>query len=135
MDMSMNKSKLSAWERVGLARQTTRPKAQDFIKELFTDFYELSGDRYFGDDKAIIGGIASFHGIPVTVIAESKGKTLEENLEKNFGMVNPEGYRKALRPAKQAEKLNRPVITFVDTAGAYPGKGAEERGQANAIAE
>ena len=135
MDMNMNKSKLSAWERVGLARQTTRPKAQDFIKELFTDFYELSGDRYFGDDKAIIGGIASFHGIPVTVIAESKGKTLEENLEKNFGMVNPEGYRKALRLAKQAEKFNRPVITFVDTAGAYPGKGAEERGQANAIAE
>lgn len=135
MDICVNRSKLTAWERVGIARQTDRPKSQDFIKELFNEFHEFAGDRLFGDDKAIIGGIGSFHGIPVTIIAESKGKSLEENLKKNFGMVSPEGYRKAIRLAKQAEKFNRPIITFVDTAGAYPGKGAEERGQASAIAE
>lgn len=126
---------LSAWDRVYLARHADRPKAQDYIDLLFDDFYEMHGDRKFGDDAAIIGGIASFDGIPVTVIAQSKGKTLEENLKKNFGMVNPEGYRKAIRLAKQAEKFHRPIITLVDTSGAYPGKGAEERGQAQAIAE
>lgn len=126
---------LSAWDRVYLARHTDRPKAQDYIELLFNDFYEMHGDRKYGDDAAIIGGIATFKGMPVTVIAQSKGKTLEENLKKNFGMVNPEGYRKAIRLAKQAEKFHRPIITLVDTSGAYPGKGAEERGQAQAIAE
>lgn len=126
---------LSAWDRVYLARHADRPKAQDYIDLMFDDFYEMHGDRKYGDDAAIIGGIATFQGIPVTIIAQSKGKTLEENLKKNFGMVNPEGYRKAIRLAKQAEKFNRPIITLVDTSGAYPGKGAEERGQAQAIAE
>lgn len=126
---------LSAWDRVYLARHADRPKAQDYISLLFDDFYEMHGDRRFGDDAAIIGGIATFQGMPVTVLAQSKGKTLDENLKKNFGMVNPEGYRKAIRLAKQAEKFKRPIITLVDTSGAYPGKGAEERGQAQAIAE
>ncbi|MDD3049240.1 MAG: acetyl-CoA carboxylase carboxyltransferase subunit alpha [Bacilli bacterium] len=126
---------LSAWDRVYLARHVDRPKAQDYINLLFEDFYEFHGDRRFGDDAAIIGGIATFQGIPVSVIAQSKGKTLEENLKKNFGMVNPEGYRKAIRLAQQAEKFHRPIITLVDTSGAYPGKGAEERGQSQAIAE
>lgn len=126
---------LSAWDRVYLARHADRPKAQDYIPLLFEDFYELHGDRRFGDDAAVIGGIATFHGMAVTVIAQSKGKTLDENLKKNFGMVNPEGYRKAMRLALQAEKFKRPIITLVDTSGAYPGKGAEERGQAQAIAE
>lgn len=126
---------LSAWDRVYLARHADRPKAQDYIELLFDSFYEMHGDRHFGDDAAIIGGIARFQGMPVTVLAQSKGKTLEENLKKNFGMVNPEGYRKVIRLAKQAEKFHRPIITLVDTAGAYPGKGAEERGQAEAIAK
>lgn len=126
---------LSAWDRVYLARHVDRPKAQDYISLLFDNFYELHGDRNFGDDKAIIGGIATFNGIPVTVLAQSKGKTLEENMQKHFGMVHPEGYRKCLRLARQAEKFKRPIITFVDTAGAYPGMEAEERGQAEAIAK
>lgn len=126
---------LSAWDRVYLARHADRPKAQDYIEKMFDHFYELKGDRNFRDDEAIIGGIATFQGISVTVIAQAKGKTLDENLRRNFGMVHPEGYRKALRLAKQAEKFKRPIITFVDTAGAYPGKGAEERGQAQAIAD
>lgn len=125
---------LSAWDRVSMARSANRPKAQDYIEELFDSFYALQGDRCFGEDASIIGGIGTFHGIPVTILAQSKGKNLEENMQKNFGMVNPEGYRKALRLAKQAEKFQRPIITFVDTPGAYPGKGAEERGQAEAIA-
>lgn len=126
---------LTAWDRVSIARNSQRPKAKDYINSLFTDFVELHGDRYFGDDKAIIGGIAKFHNIPVTIIAQAKGSTTEENISRNFGMSNPEGYRKALRLAKQAEKFKRPIITFIDTAGAYPGKGAEERGQAEAIAK
>ena len=126
---------LTAWDRVTLARHPSRPKASDFIEGLFDHFYELHGDRCFGDDQAIIGGIGYFHSIPVTVIAQAKGKTLEENVNRHFGMCNPEGYRKALRLAKQAEKFHRPIITFVDTAGAYPGIEAEERGQAQAIAE
>ncbi|NCC87590.1 MAG: acetyl-CoA carboxylase carboxyltransferase subunit alpha [Clostridia bacterium] len=128
-------SHLSAWDRVYLARHMDRFKAQDYIALLFDDFYELHGDRCYGDDPSIIGGIAYFNELPVTIIAQSKGKTLEENLAKNFGMVSPEGYRKAIRLAKQAEKFHRPIITFVDTPGAYPGKGAEERGQAQAIAD
>lgn len=126
---------LDAWDIVYLARHPKRPKAMDYIHALFEDFIELHGDRAYGDDGACQGGLASFHGLPVTVIAQSKGKTLEENMERNFGMLHPEGYRKALRLAKQAEKFHRPIITLVDTAGAYPGKGAEERGQAEAIAQ
>lgn len=126
---------LSAWDRVYLARHPRRPKAQDYLKRLFHTFYELHGDRCYGDDRAIIGGIAMFEQTPVTVIAQAKGRDLQENMKRNFGMPNPEGYRKALRLAKEAEKFLRPIITFVDTSGAYPGKGAEERGQAEAIAQ
>ena len=126
---------MSAWDRVYLARHPRRPKAQDYLKRLFHTFYELHGDRCYGDDRAIIGGIAMFEQTPVTVIAQAKGRDLQENMKRNFGMPNPEGYRKALRLAKEAEKFHRPIITFVDTSGAYPGKGAEERGQAEAIAQ
>ncbi|MEG0469418.1 acetyl-CoA carboxylase carboxyltransferase subunit alpha [Amedibacillus sp. YH-ame10] len=126
---------LDAWDIVYLARHPKRPKASDYIEALFPDFIELHGDRAFGDDGACQGGLASFHGIAVTVLAQSKGKTLEENMKRNFGMLNPEGYRKALRLAKEAERFHRPIITLVDTSGAYPGKGAEERGQAEAIAQ
>ena len=126
---------LSAWDRLYLARHPRRPKAQDYLKRLFHTFYELHGDRCYGDDRAIIGGIAMFEQTPVTVIAQAKGRDLQENMKRNFGMPNPEGYRKALRLAKEAEKFHRPIITFVDTSGAYPGKGAEERGQAEAIAQ
>lgn len=122
-------NKLSAWERVEIARQVERPKALDYINEIFENFIELHGDRNFADDKAIIGGIATLDGIPITVIGEQKGKKAKENIERNFGMPNPEGYRKALRLMKQAEKFKRPIITFIDTPGAYPGLGAEERGQ------
>ncbi|WP_028044067.1 acetyl-CoA carboxylase carboxyltransferase subunit alpha [Candidatus Stoquefichus massiliensis] len=126
---------LTPWDRVCLARHPNRPKAIDFIDGLFEHFYELHGDRCYGDDHAIIGGVGYFHDMPVTVIAQAKGKTLQENLDRHFGMCNPEGYRKALRLARQAEKFHRPIITFVDTAGAYPGIEAEERGQAQAIAD
>lgn len=127
-------SEISAWERVSLARMSERPKALDYINEIFTNFIELHGDRNFGDDKAIIGGIAKLDEMPVTVIGEQKGKKAKENMERNFGMPNPEGYRKALRLMKQAEKFCRPIVTFIDTPGAYPGMGAEERGQGEAIA-
>ena len=127
-------AKITAWDRVMLARKMDRPKALDYIHGLFDDFMELHGDRNFGDDKAIVGGIATFDGMPVTVIGEQKGKKAKENMERNFGMPNPEGYRKALRLMKQAEKFKRPIITFIDTPGAYPGMGAEERGQGEAIA-
>lgn len=126
---------LNAWDIVYLARHPKRPKASDYIEALFPDFIELHGDRLYGDDGACQGGIATFHGMPVTILAQSKGKTLEENMKRNFGMLHPEGYRKALRLARQAEKFHRPIITLVDTSGAYPGKGAEERGQAEAIAQ
>ena len=119
----------SAWKRVTIARKAERPKTSDYIEKIFTDFIELHGDRLFGDDKSIIGGIAELDGIAVTVIGEQKGKNAKENIERNFGMPNPEGYRKALRLMKQAEKFNRPIITLIDTPGAYPGIGAEERGQ------
>lgn len=127
-------AKLTAWEKVTLARQLERPKAMDYIDNIFEDFIELHGDRYFGDDQSIIAGIAMLEGKPVTVIGEQKGKNAKENMKRNFGMPNPEGYRKALRLMKQAEKFNRPIITFIDTPGAYPGIGAEERGQGEAIA-
>lgn len=132
--METEKKKKTAWERVNLARKLERPKALDYIQNIFEDFIELHGDRNFADDKAIIGGIAKLNGMPVTVIGEQKGKKANENLERNFGMPNPEGYRKALRLMKQAEKFKRPIITFIDTPGAYPGIGAEERGQGEAIA-
>ncbi len=126
---------ISALDRVNIARKAERPKSLDYINKIFTNFIELHGDRYFGDDKSIIGGIAELDEIPVTVIGEQKGKNAKENIERNFGMPNPEGYRKALRLMKQAEKFNRPIITFIDTPGAYPGIGAEERGQGEAIAK
>ncbi len=124
----------TAWERVEMARQADRPKALDYINRLFDDFIELHGDRFFGDDKAIIGGIGMLGDMPVTVIGEQKGKNAKENIARNFGMPQPEGYRKALRLMKQAEKFHRPIITLIDTPGAYPGMGAEERGQGEAIA-
>ena len=123
------------YEKVMLARDKDRLKITDFIDALFDDFIELKGDGIVGEDRAILGGIASFHGIPVTVIGHKKGATTEENIDCNFGMASPEGYRKAARLMKQAEKFNRPVITIVDTPGAYPGLMAEANGQANAIAE
>ena len=118
-----------------LSRDKARPVGAEYIEELFTDFMEFHGDRYYQDDKAIIGGIARFHGMPVTVIAQAKGRTTKENIERNFGMPSPDGYRKALRLMKQAEKFNRPVICFVDTPGAFCGLEAEERGQGEAIAK
>lgn len=122
------------WERVQISREKDRPVGQDYLKQLFPDFMEFHGDRTFGDDKAVIGGIARFHGRPVTVIVQSKGKSTKENLERHFGMPSPEGYRKALRLMKQAEKFQRPVLCFVDTPGAFCGVEAEERGQGEAIA-
>lgn len=127
-------SNLTAWDRVLLARHQARPTAIEYINYIFDDFIELHGDRQFRDDKSIIGGLGSLRGVNVTVIAQQKGKTLEENLERNFAMPHPEGYRKALRLMRQAEKFRRPIITFIDTPGAYPGLGAEERGQGEAIA-
>ena len=126
--------KLTAWQRVELSRRKDRPVGSDYIDALFTDFVEFHGDRYFADDKAIIGGVAKFHGMPVTVIAQAKGRNTKENIERNFGMPKPEGYRKALRLMKQAEKFARPVICLVDTPGAFCGLEAEERGQGEAIA-
>ena len=126
---------LTPWERVQLSRDKARPVGAEYIEELFTDFMEFHGDRNYGDDKAIIGGIAKFHGKPVTVIVQEKGTNTKENIAHNFGMPMPEGYRKALRLMKQAEKFHRPVICFVDTSGAFCGIGAEERGQGQAIAE
>ena len=125
---------LSAWDRVQISRMKDRPVASDYIGSLFTDFMEFHGDRYYADDRAIIGGIARFRGQPVTVIAQAKGTTTKENIERNFGMPSPDGYRKALRLMKQAEKFGRPVICFVDTPGAFCGLEAEERGQGEAIA-
>ena len=127
-------SKKTAWDIVMLARDSQRPKAKDYIESIVDDFIEFHGDRAFGDDKSIIGGIGRINGTVVTVIGQEKGSTTKEKMERNFGMTNPEGYRKALRLMKQAEKFHRPIITFVDTPGAYPGLGAEERGQGEAIA-
>lgn len=123
-----------AWERVTISRKNDRPVGQDYIRTLFSDFLEFHGDRCYGDDPAIIGGIAKFAGIPVTVIAQAKGKSTKENVAHHFGMPSPEGYRKALRLMKQAEKFKRPILLFVDTPGAFCGIEAEERGQGEAIA-
>ena len=125
---------LSAWDRVMLSRMQDRPVGSDYIERLFTDFTEFHGDRFFKDDHAVIGGVARFAGVPVTVIAQAKGSNTKENIERNFGMPSPEGYRKALRLMKQAEKFHRPIICFVDTPGAFCGLEAEERGQGEAIA-
>ncbi len=130
----MKKNKRSAWDTVLLSRSSDRPVASDYIHALFDDFMEFAGDRYYKDDGAIIGGIASFHGIPVTVIGQEKGKNTKDNIRRNFGMPSPDGYRKALRLMKQAEVFGRPVICFVDTPGAFCGLEAEERGQGEAIA-
>lgn len=126
--------KKTAWERLELIRIKNRPTVRDYIPQIFTDFYEMHGDRYYGDDAAIIGGIARLDGIPVTVIAEVKGRDINENKKCNFAMPHPEGYRKALRLARQAEKFNRPIVCFIDTPGAFCGIAAEERGQGEAIA-
>ena len=127
-------NKVSAWEKVEIARNPKRKTSLDYIEEIFDDFIELHGDRNFADDKAIVCGLAKIGEENFTIIAEQKGRTTKENIERNFGMPNPESYRKAIRFMKQAEKFNRPVITFIDTKGAYPGIGAEERGQGEAIA-
>lgn len=123
------------YERVKTARDSSRPTGLDYIKNIFTEFMEMHGDRHFADDGAIVGGLARLQGKPVTVIAIEKGHTAKERTLRNFGAPHPEGYRKALRLMKQAEKFGRPIICFVDTSGAYCGVGAEERGQGQAIAE
>ena len=125
---------MEPWDRVQVARHPERPTTLDYINELFEDFMQLHGDRTFGDDAAIVGGIASFEQVPITIIGHQRGKDTKENVKRNFGMPHPEGYRKALRLMKQAEKFGRPIICFIDTKGAYPGKAAEERGQSEAIA-
>lgn len=125
---------MSPWDRVLVARHPERPTTLDYISYLFTDFIELHGDRLFGEDEAIVSGVAMYHGEPVTVIGHQRGKDTKENIRRNFGMPHPEGYRKALRLMKQAEKFSRPVICLLDTKGAFPGKSAEERGQSEAIA-
>ena len=125
---------LTRWQKAQVARHINRPFTLDYIKYLFTDFNELHGDRNFGDDHAIVGGLARFDGQPVMVVGHQKGRDTKEKVFRNFGMPNPEGYRKALRLFQMAEQFNLPIITFVDTPGAYPGIGAEERGQAEAIA-
>lgn len=130
-----NKIHLGAWEKLNIARLIERPTSLDFIEEIFDDFIELHGDRHFADDKCIIGGIATLNSMAVTIVGQQRGRNTKENIERNFGMPQPEGYRKALRLMKQAEKFNRPVICFVDTKGAYCGIGAEERGQGEAIAK
>ncbi len=128
-------SNLSAFQRVEISRHPQRPKTLDFIRAIFTDFVELHGDRLFGDDPAVVGGLATLEGQKVMVIGHQKGKNTRENLERNFGMPHPEGYRKAQRLMKLAARFDLPLLTFLDTPGAYPGVGAEERGQAWAIAE
>src|SRR2546430_3860847 len=125
---------IGPWQRAQIARHQQRPYLLDFVQYLFTDFMELHGDRSFGDDKAIIAGLAKFHGRPVAVIGHQKGRDTKQKIFRNFGMPKPEGYRKALRVMQLAAKFSRPVISFVDTPGAYPGIDAEERGQAEAIA-
>ena len=126
--------KITPGERIQLARHPNRPTTLDYINYLITDFVQLHGDRRFADDHAMVGGIGMFEGIPVTVIGTQKGKDTKDNIKRHFGMPHPEGYRKALRLMEQAEKFGRPIINFIDTAGAYPGLGAEERGQGEAIA-
>lgn len=127
-------SKLSPWQKVQISRHPNRPYTLDYIEALLTDFVEMHGDRSYGDDPAIVCGLAKFDGTPVVVIGHQKGRTLKERVYRNFGQPNPEGYRKALRLMRFAEKFNRPLLTFIDTPGAYPGISAEERGQGESIA-
>lgn len=133
--INKKRAEVSPWEQVELARILERPTTLEYIENIFDDFIELFGDRVYGDDKAIVGGIASIKNQAVTVVGHQRGMTTKENIKRNFGMPHPEGYRKALRLMKQAEKFHRPIITFIDTKGAYPGKEAEERGQSEAIAK
>lgn len=125
----------TAWERLAIVHTKGRPTIKDYIPLIFTDFYEMHGDRYYGDDHAIMGGVARLNSTPVTVIAQVKGRNINENKDCNFAMPLPEGYRKALRLARQAEKFHRPIICFIDTPGAHAGMAAEERGQGEAIAK
>ncbi|MDR1665649.1 MAG: acetyl-CoA carboxylase carboxyltransferase subunit alpha, partial [Puniceicoccales bacterium] len=125
---------LTAWQRIKLARHPCRPYALDYIGEIFHDFQELHGDRLFGDDQALVGGVAFWDTHPIMLLAQQKGRDLKENLRRNFGSPNPEGYRKALRLMRMAEKFDLPLVAFIDTPGAYPGVGAEERHVAEAIA-
>lgn len=127
-------SSMTTQQKMQVARHPQRPTTLDYIQYLFTDFIELHGDRVYGDDLAIVGGIGRFNGIPVTVVGHQKGKDTKDNIARHFGSPHPEGFRKALRLMKQANKFNRPIITFIDTKGAYPGNAAEERGQGEAIA-
>ena len=131
----VTQGELSSYEKVQKAREKDRPGVMDYIEVLFDDFIELHGDRLYRDDPSIVGGIGLFHGVPVTLVGQRKGKTTDENIHCNFGMTSPEGYRKAKRLMEQAEKFHRPVITLIDTPGAYPGIEAESNGQSNAIAE
>ncbi len=128
-------NEMTPWDRVLVSREQKRPSSLEYINEIFDDFIEFHGDRYFGDDKAIVGGLASINGMNVTVVGEQKGTDTKDNIYRNFGMPTPEGYRKALRLMQQAEKFNRPIVTFVDTPGAFCGVAAEERGQGEAIAK
>jgi len=128
-------SKLTAWQRIQISRHPQRPYTFDYIKNIATGFTEIHGDRCFGDDMALIGGVGKIDGTPVMIVGHQKGRDTKENLLRNFGMPHPEGYRKAQRLFKMAEKFKLPIITFIDTPGAYPGVGAEERGQAHIIAE
>lgn len=125
---------LTTWQKIQIARHASRPTTLHYIRTIFTNFIELHGDRYFGDDSAIVGGIAKLEGIPVTVIGHERGTDIKDKIARNFGLPHPEGYRKALRLMKQADKFNRPIICFIDTQGAHPGIEAEERGQSEAIA-
>src|SRR5262249_41338789 len=127
-------TRLTAWQRAQIARHPRRPRTLDLVGMLFEDWVELHGDRLYGDDRAVVGGLARFEGAPVVVIGHQKGRDTRENIARNFGMPHPEGYRKALRLMQLAAKFRVPVVTFIDTPGAYPGLGAEERGQAGAIA-
>ena len=133
-ELAQTYQKLGPWEKVQVARHPERPKLVQIIAHMFTDFTPLSGDRNYAEDYAIIGGLARFQGQPVVVMGTEKGSTTEQRIKRNFGMVRPEGYRKAIRLMELANNFNLPVLSFVDTAGAYPGRGAEERGQAEAIA-
>jgi acetyl-CoA carboxylase carboxyl transferase subunit alpha len=125
---------LTPWQKVLVARHPNRPYTQDYVRFLFQSFTEIHGDRGFADDPAIVAGFALYHGRPVTIVGHQKGRDTKEKIRRNFGMPRPEGYRKALRAMRLAEKFRRPILTFIDTPGAYPGVGAEERGQAEAIA-
>lgn len=133
--LKIRHEKMTAIDIVRLARHTRRPTTLDYISLIFKDFIELHGDRRFSDDSAIVGGVGFLEEIPVTIVGHQKGRNVKENIHRNFGMAHPEGYRKAMRLMEEAERFGRPVISFIDTPGAYPGIGAEERGQAEAIAQ